>query len=115
MNKNAPNRIAAESAQDKRYFTRAEVDVHFSLRELLIINSLIERPRTRKELDDLADTSNSPNIIHSLRKKGLVIPLTRVWCLDRYGYETYFGRYSMTNRDLRYMANWFFSNKAEQN
>lgn len=70
-------------------------------REIRIIWALSITPRTREELDSIAGSSNEPDAIASLRRKGLDIPSRREPVLDRDGSVVYRGRYRFTESDLQ--------------
>ena len=60
----------------------------------------------RRELDDLAGASNSPDLIFGLRRLGLDIPCARVKCIDRDGKICQSGIYSLTVDDRRKLSAW---------
>ena len=75
--KNAPDRKAAESADDKRQFS---TDNPRHCRALAL---LLQRPAKREEIDSRAGCSNAPELIAELRRRGLEVPCERVPALDR--------------------------------
>lgn len=72
-----------------------------ALRELVRCNFV-----WRESLDDIAGTSNSPDLVAALRRRGLDLPCERVVCADRDGRESRPGRYSLTAADRRMVLRW---------
>lgn len=62
--KNAPDRKAAESAQEQRQFS-TDNPRHQSALALLL-----QRPARREEIDRAAGCSNAPDLIGELRRRG---------------------------------------------
>ncbi len=69
-------------------------------RELRIIRALAAGQHTREQLDDIAGSSNGPDAIAALRRKGLAIPCCRELARDRDGNTVFRGRYRFTELDL---------------
>ena len=98
--KNAPDRKAAESADDKRQFS---TDNPRHQRALAL---LLQRPAKREELDAAAGCSNAPELVAELRRRGLELPCERVPALDRDRRACRPGVYSATAADRRKIAAW---------
>ena len=98
--KNAPDRKAAESANDKREFY---TDNPRHQRALAL---LLQRPARREEIDRAAGCSNAPDLIGELRRRGLELPCERVEALDRDGRPCRPGVYHATVADRRKVSAW---------
>ena len=98
--KNAPDRKAAESAQEQREFYTDNP------RHQRVLALLLQRPAKREELDRAAGCSNGPELVAELRRRGLEVPCQRVEALDRDGRVCHPGIYSLTSRDRRIIAGW---------
>lgn len=75
-------------------------------RHLRVINSLLVRPRKRKEIDRIAGASNGPELIAELRRRGLHAPCQRTPGIDRDGCPIKFGVYEFDNDDRRKLNAW---------
>ncbi|HEY9269215.1 MAG TPA: hypothetical protein VIO39_07185 [Methylotenera sp.] len=75
-------------------------------RHLRVINSLLIRPRKREEIDRIAGTSNGPELIAELRRRGLDLPCDLVPGYDRDGFPVRFGVYNLTEKDRRKLKAW---------
>ena len=98
--KNAPDRKAAESANDKREFY---TDNPRHQRALAL---LLQRPARREEIDRAAGCSNAPDLIAELRRRGLELPCERVEAIDRDGRACKPGVYHATPADRRKVHAW---------
>ncbi len=98
--KNAPDRKAAESAQERRQFSTDNP------RHQRVLALLMQRPAKREEIDRAAGASNGPDLIAELRRRGLALPCERVKALDRDGRECRPGIYSVTSKDRRAISAW---------
>lgn len=75
-------------------------------RHLRAIHALLSRTVWREELDSIAGTSNSPDLVAALRRRGLEIPCHRTLTTDRDGRESRPGRYSFSPADRRLVLRW---------
>lgn len=98
--KNAPDRKAAESAQEQRRFY---TDNPRHCRALAL---LLQRPARREEVDRAAGASNGPELVAELRRRGLDVPCERVPALDRDGRACRPGVYRLTASDRRKVSEW---------
>lgn len=89
-------KLSVNSVQGSRQFTTCNPRHIRALRELVRCNFV-----WRESLDAIAGTSNSPDLVAELRRRGLDVPCVRVVCSDRDGRETRPGRYSLTVADRR--------------
>ena len=92
---------AEQSAPNKRNFTGTDNPRH--LRALAV---LLRRPVPREQLDGLAGTSNSPELVAELRRRGLEVPCERIRFIDRDGCACRPGIYSLTIADRRKVYAW---------
>ncbi|WP_174625458.1 hypothetical protein [Candidatus Methylobacter favarea] len=79
----------------------------FSPRWLRAIGALQNGPLMRENLDAIVGCSNSPELVASLRRKGLEIPCERVKRYDKDGNACYPGQYSLTPEDKQIVKTWF--------
>lgn len=98
--KNAPDRKAAESAQEQRRFY---TDNPRHCRALAL---LLQRPARREEVDRAAGASNGPELVAELRRRGLDVPCERVPAIDRDGRPCRPGVYHLTAPDRRKVSEW---------
>lgn len=98
--KNAPDRKAAESAQEQREFSTDNP------RHQRVLALLLQRPARREEVDRAAGASNGPDLIAELRRRGLDLPCERVEALDRDGRPCRPGIYCTTPADRRKVSAW---------
>lgn len=98
--KSAPDRKAAESAQEQRQFS---TDNPRHQRALAL---LLQRPARREEVDRAAGCSNAPDLIAELRRRGLELPCERVEAIDRDGRPCRPGVYRATASDRRKVHAW---------
>lgn len=75
-------------------------------RHLRVLQELKKRPLTREALDRAAGCSNGPDLVMSLRERGLDIDCVRVPVLDRDGKWVEAGIYALSPRDRRLLAEW---------
>lgn len=75
-------------------------------RQLRAIDALIHGPCTRKDLDRICGTSNSPELIASLRRCGLTVRCLLVPRLDRDGKRVKFGVYAFDEADRVKVVAW---------
>jgi hypothetical protein len=102
LTRDAPNSIAISAR-----FTGTS-----NPRALRALAALLARPIPRKQLDDIAGCSNAPELVSSLREKGLEIPCVRIHFIDRDGRPCKPGVYSLTATDRRRLHRWMASRKA---
>ena len=98
--KNAPDRKAAESAQEQRQFSTDNP------RHQRVLALLLQRPARREEVDRAAGARNGPDLIAELRRRGLDLPCERVEALDRDGRPCRPGIYRTTPADRRKVSAW---------
>lgn len=79
-----------------------------SPRQLRAIDALMTRINgvSREELDRICGASNSPEVVRSLRGKGLDVPCLMVDGLDRDGKPCRFGVYWLTAEDAAKLKKW---------
>jgi hypothetical protein len=79
-------------------------------RYLRILHALMQRARTREEIDRIAGASNGPDAIAALRALGLTkkehLRCDRVPALDRDGIEVMRGVYYLTEAGRRCITAW---------
>lgn len=75
-------------------------------RELRAIAALMRRPMPREHIDREAGCSNGPDLVASLRRKGLELPCARVKILDRDGREVQRGIYNLLPADRVKINRW---------
>lgn len=75
-------------------------------RHLRVIHSSWVRPRKREEIDRIAGTSNGPELIAELRRRGLDFPCDRVPAIDLDGCPIRYGVYHLTDDDRRKITAW---------
>lgn len=89
---------------------QSPADADFSTenpREIRIICALASGPCSREVLDKIAGSSNGPDAIAALRRKGLDIPCERTPCRDADGEIVFRGLYRFTDLDReRTAATW---------
>lgn len=100
-------KLSALSVQGSRQFTGT-----CNPRQLRAIRELLTRKVWREELDSIAGTSNSPDLVGELRRRGLELPCERILCRDRDNRATRPGRYSLTASDRRKVLRWLNRAKA---
>ena len=72
-------------------------------RRLRLLAALMRRPLPRKQLDRVAGSSNGPDLVAELRRRGLDLPCHRVPALDRDNRLAHIGVYALTPIDVRLM------------
>jgi hypothetical protein len=72
-----------------------------SKRQKRALAALLKAPQMRERLDFISGQSNSPELVASLRRKGLELPCERIKKTDQDGNPCHPGRYSLTDRDKR--------------
>jgi hypothetical protein len=75
-------------------------------RHLRAIAALMGGPIPRKQLGEIAGCSNAPELVSSLREKGLELPCARIHFIDRDGRACRPGVYSLTATDRRRLRRW---------
>lgn len=61
------------------------------------VNALAESPKSREQMDAITGSSNSPDIIFQLKKKGYVIPCELMPVRNSFGEPTQAGRYCLVS------------------
>ena len=69
--------------------------LHLTPRQRRALVALMERPRSREELDRIAGTSNSPDLVSRLRQRGILILCEHVSHTDRDGMKGWHGVYKL--------------------
>ena len=69
--------------------------LHLTPRQRRALTALLERPRSREELDRIAGTSNSPDLVSRLRQRGILILCQHVTHTDRDGVKGWHGVYRL--------------------
>lgn len=75
-------------------------------RHLRVIHWLLIGPRKREEIDRIAGSSNGPELIAELRRRGLSTPCQRTPGIDRDGCPIKFGVYHLTDTDRGRLTVW---------
>lgn len=75
-------------------------------RHLRAIAALALRPRTRNELGGIAGSSNLPQTIMEIRRRGLEIPCRKIPVFDRDGHKVQAGLYYLSDRDMILVEDW---------
>ena len=95
---------AVSSAPNRPKFTGTD-----NPRHLRVIEALLQRPRRREDVDNIAGCSNGPELIAELRRRGLGdehLRCDRIRFIDRDGYACRPGIYSLTERGRRAIYTW---------
>ena len=69
--------------------------LYLSPRQRRALMALLEHPRSREELDRIAGTSNSPDLVSRLRQRGILIVCEHVGHTDRDGVKGWHGVYKL--------------------
>jgi len=80
--------------------------INFCPRTKRVMKALLNSAVMREELDRIAGSSNSPDIVFRLRKKGLEIPCYRIESRDADGKKCRPGRYEFTRMDKIIVCDW---------
>ena len=78
-------------------------------RHLRVIEALLQRPRRREDVDNIAGCSNGPDLIAELRRRGLGeehLPCERINFIDRDGFRCCPGVYHLTEQGRRAIYTW---------
>jgi hypothetical protein len=75
-------------------------------RQLRVIQALKTRPLPREHVDQIAGTSNGPELVAELRRRGLEVPCTRTKKKDRDGFDVLPGVYHFSEQDRRRVNHW---------
>lgn len=81
-------------------------------RHLRAIQSLMQRPRFRNDLQAITGASNTPELVAELRRRGLETPCVRVPILDFDGLVSRPGIYSFNASDRRKVFLWIRARDA---
>ena len=95
---------AVSSAPNRPKFTGTD-----NPRHLRVIEALLQRPRRREDVDNIAGCSNGPELIAELRRRGLGdehLRCDRIRFIDRDGYPCRPGVYSLTEQGRRAIYTW---------
>ncbi|MFC6632951.1 hypothetical protein [Microbulbifer taiwanensis] len=75
--------------------------LRLSPRQRRALVALLDRPRSREDLDRIAGTSNSPDLVGRLRKRGITILCEHVSHTDRDGVKGWHGVYRLPESERR--------------
>ena len=75
-------------------------------RHLRVIQALMTRPLPREQLDSIAGSSNGPELVAELRRRGLELECTRTKKKDRDLFDCWPGVYHFTQQDRRRVIQW---------
>ena len=102
---------AESSAPNRPKFTGTD-----NPRHLRVIEALLQRPRRREDVDNIAGCSNGPQLIAELRRRGLGnehLRCDRIRFIDRDGYPCRPGVYSLTEQGRRAIYTWLAKCRKE--
>ena len=80
------------------------IRLRLSARQRRALVALLERPRSREEIDKIAGVSNGPDLIAQLRRHGLEIPCELVEHIDRDDKRGRHGVYHLSGTDREYLG-----------
>ena len=75
---------------------------------LRVLNRLMQGPLTREQVDAIAGWSNGPELMRSLKNRGLVWVCERVQTVNRDGRVTRRGLYHITDVGRAQVRRWMF-------
>jgi hypothetical protein len=75
-------------------------------RHLRVLQALLLGPRSRKQIDGIAGAANGPQLIASLRERGLTLPCRMVPGIDRDGHAILYGVYALDDADRKKVRRW---------
>ncbi|MBU2787323.1 hypothetical protein HFQ13_03705 [Acidithiobacillus sp. VAN18-1] len=75
-----------------------------SPRHIRILHALLQRHRSREEIDLIAGASNGPEEVRKLREQGLEIPCYRLGVFNWDNQWAFRGLYALTHRDRKQVA-----------
>jgi hypothetical protein len=78
-------------------------------RHLRSLHGLLKGALTRQALDRIAGCSNAPELVAELRRRGLMVPCTRVPAFDRDGKPIRYGVYHLNDQDRKLIYRWLAS------
>ena len=93
-NRTAPAQGGPDTA-DSQANSSTPKPLHLTPRQRRALVALLERPRSREELDRIAGTSNSPDLVSRLRQRGILILCEHVSHTDRDGVKGWHGVYKL--------------------
>ena len=93
-NRTAPAQGGPDTAVSKAN-GNTSTRLHLTPRLRRALVALLERPRSREELDRIAGTSNSPDLVSRLRQRGIFILCEHVSHIDRDGVKGWHGVYKL--------------------
>lgn len=79
-----------------------------SAAELRVLNRLMQGPLTREQVDAIAGWSNGPELMRSLKNRGLVWQCERVTVTNKDGRQTRRGLYYLTAAGRVQVRRWLF-------
>ncbi|MBU2754456.1 hypothetical protein HFU84_12225 [Acidithiobacillus sp. CV18-2] len=83
-----------------------------SPRHIRILHALMQRHRSREEIDEIAGASNGPEDIRKLREQGLEIPCYRLGVFNWDNQWAFRGLYALTHRDRAQVSKVLASGKG---
>lgn len=111
-NKVEPSAVVSLNSNTKPKFTGTD-----NPRHLRALSALLQRPRTREEIDAIAGCSNSPELIAELRRRGLDkyahLRCDRIHFIDRDGRPCRPGVYSLTEKGRRMIYVWMAQQRRQ--
>ena len=93
-NRTAPAHGSPDTA-DSKANANSPTPLHLTTRQRRALVALLERPRSREDLDRIAGTSNSPDLVSRLRQRGILILCEHVSHTDRDGVKGWHGVYRL--------------------
>jgi hypothetical protein len=81
-------------------------------RHLRVLQAMLNGPQPRQTLDAVAGSTNVPELIAELRRRGLDAPCRRISAIDRDGKPCKPGVYSLTDSDRRKVNRWLAQRAA---
>lgn len=105
--KNARPQNAETSVRKQGHFTPAKQFTGTNNpRHLRVLQALLTRPVPRESVDKVAGCSNGPDLIATLRRRGLEIPCERIKSSDCDGKRCCIGVYYLKVMDRRLISQW---------
>ncbi|MEL5850117.1 MAG: hypothetical protein U7M05_12280 [Candidatus Igneacidithiobacillus chanchocoensis] len=83
-------------------------------RHLRVLHALLQRHRSREEIDLIAAASNGPESIRQLREMGLTLPCYKLGVYDFDNKWVFRGLYALSHRDRQQVARALASGKGDR-
>ena len=97
-NRTAPPKGRPDAA-DSKVSSNTPSKLNLTPRQRRALVALLERPHSREELDRIAGTSNSPDLVSRLRQRGILIVCEHVSHTDRDGLKGWHGVYRLPSSE----------------